>query len=189
MSKRKKWGGICKNKFPIPNRTIIFLGAIALYWVWLFYMTQPATDKNTYCCEEEIISVEVLAIDYRGTDKLVLHASDEFYLLDFPWRDHRKTQIYADNLLSTDEKVTISIWKHFPRYIFFVPRNSLFCVLQATEVRTSSDVLWAVDEHNEFQRTERIAGIIGGAIVTSLIGIFEYYTWIIDCFPQRKRKK
>ena len=47
-----------KRHIKAPLSVILTL-LLLFYWIWMFYATQPATERNTYTCSEKITNIEI----------------------------------------------------------------------------------------------------------------------------------
>jgi len=151
------------------------------YWAWLFYMTQSATEANTYKRCETIIDVEIRLASHRGSDKLYIISQNQCYMLDTGWRNKDKSYELAENLIFGGQDCTITIWKHIPKSLFDIRENSVQ-VYQVVDLRNDSVIYWDIESHNNYQKTERIAGIIAGAFFSVLAVAF-----VILCLLSRSR--
>lgn len=166
------------------NKVLMRISLVAtilglFYWVWMFYVTQPATDSNTYHRSETITDVELQLAHHRGSDKLYLISADYCYLLDTGWRNREKTSQLAESILSSGESVSITIWEHIPKQVFDIYGKS-FKVYQAVDVISGEDTYWDVVVHNDYQRTERISGIIAGIFLSVVVVALHFLRLKID---------
>jgi len=170
------------------GRNVFLIGGLAalfvlLYWVWLFYMTQPATERNTYKCSEAIIDVEIYLAPHRGSDKLYMISQNHCYMIDTGWRNENKSNELAENILSGGENHIITLWKHIPKSLVDARGNGVW-VYQAVDVRDNEEIYWNIESHNSFQKSERIVGIVTGAFLSVVTVIFD----LLFCCPLRKKK-
>lgn len=164
---RKK---VNKRRVPI---SLIALFLLLVYWVGLFYMTQPATDLNTSQLEEYIVDVEITYAYHRGTDKLYIYSGENCYMLDTGWSNEAKSNKLAEKLLSSEEKITVTFWEHFPN-IFSSRTENFLSVKQVTDLRSDKSVYWNIENHNSYQQRGRIAGAIAGAFFSAFAFVVFY---------------
>ena len=145
---------------------------VMFYWAWLFYMTEPATGANTYKCCETIIDVEIHLASHRGSDKLYIMSPNHCYMLNIGWRNENKSYELAENILSGDQNYTITVWKHISKSLFDIRGNSVQ-VHQVADMRNDGDIYWNIEDHNNFQKSERIAGVIAGIFLSVITVIFD----------------
>lgn len=168
---------------------------LLFFWAWLFYTTQPATEENTYQRCETILDVEVHLAHHGGRDELYLISQNHRYMLDTTWRNENKSYKLAETILSGNRNYTITVWEHFPRHLFEIIRGKSIQVYQVTDLRNGENIYWNIADHNSLQRSERIAGIIGGILFFSdvVIAIIVFDIWISDfygiCSGRRRRKR
>lgn len=162
---------------------------LLFYWVWLFYMTQPATQANTIVESQKIIDVEISLSTHRGTDKLFVLSQERWYFLDTGWQDSSKTHALARDILSHSEESTLTVWKHVPKSLFHIRENGIQ-VYEIADIRNGDNIIWEIENHNDFQKSERIFGILGGVFLTVVV-IFWDYIAILGSkkIKIRKRKK
>ena len=153
---------------------------VLIYWLWLFAVTPAATEDNTYTRQEMIVDVEVHLDTNRGTDKLVIHTDKNSYLLDLQSSSDEYAKKFASVLRSTDSKMTLTIWEHFPKSLLNPPIKQFLQKKQVVDIRCGEDVYWDVSDHNAYLKRERTAGIIAGGIFSSIIlGLTGFFGWLL----------
>ena len=167
-------------KISLPLTSAIWSVLVLLWWVWLFCVTQPATAVNTYNCQTESITVEAKFAAHRGTDKLYISTENgTTYMLDTMWRNDNKTKALAERILSADKPITMTVWEHYPKWILDSP-DTLWSVKQVVNLSNRDNVYWEIAEHNKYQKSERIFGIVIGVFLTAFVGCFDYLVCISD---------
>ena len=172
MKKSKK-----TSKLMIISGMITLL--VLLYWIWLFYMTQPATEANTYHRNETITDIDVRLAYHRGSDKLYLISTDHCYMLDTGWQNKNKTYELAEKILANDQRISVTVWKHLPRNLFDINRKG-FEVYQVVALRNKTSIYWDFTNHNDYQRTERIVGTIAGIFLSVVVVTFDLFCVVAD---------
>ena len=159
-----------KITLPLTGAFCSFL--VLLWWVWMFCVTQPATSVNTYNCQAESITVEAKFAAHRGTDKLyIITENGTTYMLDTTWQNTNKTKGLAERIQSAQTPVTMTVWEHYPKWIFDSP-DAFWSVKQVVNLSNRDNVYWEIEEHNKYQKSERFFGIIGGVFLSIItIGI------------------
>lgn len=174
---------ILNNKFVLISWLLVFL--LLFYWGWLFYITQPATLSNTYIKYEKVIGIETRLAHHRGIDKLFVISEENSYLLNTGWRDENKTTALAEDILDNANDCTLIIWEHIPKNFFEIQGNDVK-VYQVIDLRNSSNVFIDIENHNNFQKTERIAGIIAGVFLTTIVATFNFFVF---CSTRKSRPR
>ena len=147
---------------------------LALYWIWLLYITQPATENNTYKFSKPITDIEINLAYHRGTDKLYIISQDHCYMIDTGWRNEEKSSTLAQSILADEQKYTITVWDHAPKSLFDIKGNNV-SVRQVVDLRNDGNVYWNISNHNNYQRTERITGVILGVFFSAITAIFDFF--------------
>lgn len=152
-------------------------------------MTQPATPKNTSIQKEKIVDVEIYLSTHRGNDKLFVLSQERWYILEPGWQNGSKTRNLAKEILSHSEESTLTVWKHIPKSLFHIKENEIQ-VYQIVDLRSEDNIVWGIESHNDFQRSERVFGIIGGVFLSVVVGFFDYLLILgSKKIKIRKRKK
>ena len=149
---------------------------VVLFWVWLFYVTQPATESNTYKIDEKIEDIEIRFASHRGSDKLYLLSQNHCYMLDTGWSNKDKTNELASAILSSDDFM-VTVWKHLPKSLFEMKGNSVY-VYQVVDLRNNRNIYWDITTHNIFQRSERIVGTVIAILLSIITTIFDVFVFL-----------
>ena len=149
---------------------------VVFFWAWLFYVTQPAKECNTYKTHEIIEDVEVRFASHRGSDKLYLLSQDHCYMLDTGWINKDKTNELVTSILSSED-FTITVWRHLPKSLLEIKGNSVY-VYQVTDLRSYRNIYWDITTHNAFQRSERVAGIAIAILLSLIITVFDVFVFL-----------
>lgn len=185
-----------KNSIQIKAKRILKKGLIAFliiyYWIWMFYITQPATDKNTYKQDVFIQDIEInYAIFSKGKDSINIITDDDSYLLFMDWRNEEKTNAFVEKLLFDKSEISITVWKHLPATISNVTKNKS-SVLQIIDLRTEDNIYFDIADFSKSQTIERFCGTIGGVFLTFVVLIFnnlELFFKLLGKINLRKNKK
>ena len=157
----------------------------------MFHVTQPATERNTYICSEKITNVEITFAYHRGNDKLYIYTESGYYMLCPSWRNETKSTQLAEKILSDNQPFTLTVWKHFPQYLFDLKTFDV-SLRQVVDLKSNTDVYWSVDKHNKYQKRERIAGVIAGIFFSVFVigvDILEFYIGGYDRYRKKKQKE
>jgi len=158
-----------KQKSNKPILIVVFLTLLVLfYWSWMFYMTQRATEVNTYSCCEKIIDVKINFAHHRGNDKLYIITENHSYMLDTGWRNENKSYKLSKNILSTNQNCTLTVWRHFPKSLFDFKKSNVH-LYQVVDLRNDTDIYWDITNHNSIQKKERTFGILGGIFLSIIV--------------------
>lgn len=178
-----------KAKKILKKSLIAFL--VIYYWIWMLYTTQPATDSNTYKQEVFIQDFEISYAYHRGNDRINIISNDNSYILVANWRNKNKTDSFIKELLTENDEVSITVWKHTSPTIPSFIKNG-FNVLQIVDIRTENNIYFNIADYNNSQAIERICGVIGGAFLTLVILIFnnlEFVSKMLGKIKSGKNKK
>lgn len=160
---------------------IVFTLLVLFYWVCMFYVTQSATQSNTYKCSEKIVDVEIKYAHHRGNDKLyIITEKNDVYMLNMGWRNENKSYELAKKILYSNKNCTLTVWKRFGIDLFSIfglgEINLQLC--KVVDLRNDTDIYWDIENHNSFQKSERVFGIIGGVFLSIIaIGIDVLVIW------------
>lgn len=168
-----------KKRIRFDKATLIFCLVnilLLLYWIWMFYMTQTATSANTYQTNEVIVDVKIHPFIHRGTSKIYLYTNDNRYMIEAAKRTNDECYDLADKILSSDEKLTLTVWEHVPKSIFHSSHNMLK-VKQIVVLQIGNEIYFDIPEHNEYQKEQRIYGVIAGIFLTVTIVPFSVLMW------------
>lgn len=177
-----------KTKLKLCWICLLSVLSLLLYWVWLLNVTQSATSNNTYQCQESEYAVEIRLAYHRGSDKLFILTQNGRYMLDTGWANENKTNELAERLRAANQPVTLTVWEHFPKWIFDLDAGS-FKVRQIVDIRNNSNVFWDIDEHNSYQQNERISGMVVGVVFSPIIMLFVFINWIATKRRRCRNKK
>lgn len=150
---------------------------IVFYWLWLFYVTQQATELNTYTYSEKILSIEISPAFHRGNDKLYIQTSNHYCMLDTGWRNMNKSNELATIILLNDQNSIIRLWKRIPKNFAEINKNGLE-VWQVVDIRINESTYWDILDHNDFQKSERISGIVIGIFLSFVVCFFDWLVWL-----------
>ena len=139
----------------------------------MFYITQSATSFNTHKSIETILDIEIRPGSNTRSDKLYITSASGCYMLDTRWHDEHASYELKKDLLSINDQCSITVWGHIIRSIFDIKGNPIF-VYQIVDIRTQNKVYWAIEDHNSFQLSERIIGIVMGFVISGIIGIYVF---------------
>lgn len=177
-----------KNKARKILKKSLIAFLIIYYWIWMLYTTQPATDNNTYKQAVFIQDIEINYAYHRGNDRINIISNDNSYILVANWRNENKTNTFVEELLTENDKVSITVWKHIPPTIPSFIKNG-FSVLQIVDLRAENNIYFDIVEYNSSQTIERICGIIGGFFLTLVILIFNNLEFVFKLFGKIKSGK
>ncbi len=181
-----------KKTTQIKAKKILKKGLIAFliiyYWIWMFYTTQPATDSNTYKQDVFIHDIEISYAYRRGNDRINIISSDNSYILFTNWRNKNKTNTFIEELLSENDEVSITVWKHTPITIRSLVENGIY-VLQIVDIRTEKNIYFDVADYNSNQKIERICGVIAGVFLTLVVLVFNNLELVFKLLGKIKLKK
>lgn len=149
---------------------------VAFFWAWLFYVTQPATECNTYKTHEIIEDIEIRFASHRGSDKLYFLSRNHCYMLDTGWSNKDKTNELAKSILPSKE-FTVTVWKHLPKSILDTKGKSVY-VYQVTDLRSYQTIYWDITTHNAFQKSERMVGIAIAILLSLIIAVFDVFVFL-----------
>ena len=98
--------------------TILSLFLTLVLCFWILYITQPMTKENTYETHIRVMEVSTNCANHRGTDLIFVTTEDDCYIVDTTWRNEIETEKLAEIIRSLSGSVKISVWEHFPKYLF-----------------------------------------------------------------------
>ena len=173
-----------KKRINLLLVSVFITAGMVVYWVWMFHVTQSATSYNTYYRQEKISEIKIRAASHRGNDKLYVFTQSNHYMLDTGWQNQAKSKELANSILSTNDPITVTVWKHFPKW-FRDPPGVSWKVEQIVDLRSDSDIYWDILKHNEFQQRERVFGIVFGVIISMIIVLFDF----IVCHGTIRRRR
>ena len=107
------------------------------------------------------------------------------------WRNETKSTQLAEKILSDNQPFTLTVWKHFPQYLFDLKTFDV-SLRQVVDLKSNTDVYWSVDKHNKYQKRERIAGVIAGIFFSVFVigvDILEFYIGGYDRYRKKKQKE
>ena len=174
-----------KIKLQSPQkRALLSLLGVVLFLVFFrgmgLYVTMPATEDNTYSVDVKVEDVEaylptVPGRSYLATKKLKIYTDSESYTLDIgvrnePYNGKEIALGVKNDLLSRQGEFEFIVWEHFVLDPFF-PREKLFWVKQVVGIKQGSDVIWDIEQHNEYHRIWREDVVISRISCISLLFI------------------
>lgn len=160
MKKRKE-----KNGY-FNFQTVFLIFVICYIWIWAFYTTQPATEKNTYVCTTQIVDVEIHNRSSRGEyDEVHLKSKEQYFVLVTNWCDNDKTQALANRILSEESSFTLTVWEHFALTPFDT-RNGKWKICQIANLCSGTENYWDVESFNYWQKNDRIIAMVVATLVS-----------------------
>ena len=153
MSKSKE------KKKRIGKKMIAFLPLILclLYLVWMLYNTQYASESNTY--KTNVSFTEYNTIEWGHSDYLYLN--DDTYMMFFGFNKNKESvEVLGEDLVSASGEVEITVWERYPRWVIDAIKSDSFRVSQLVDARDNTTVYYDISEHNSFQHSERVFGLI-----------------------------
>ena len=158
-----------RQKFYKAILLFCFVNALLLmFWMWILYITQTATSANTYQTDEIIIDVEVPPIIHRENATIFLYTNDNRYMIEAPMRSFDECSELADKIASSNEELKLTVWEHTPKAILQSSYKTLM-VKQVVFLQSADEVYFDISEHNEYQKSERICGVIACIFFTLII--------------------
>jgi len=158
MKKRKE-----KNR-SLNFQTVFIIFALCYIWIWAFYTTQLATEKNTYVCTTQITDVEIYD-SIRGYDEVHLKSKEQYFVLVTNWYDNEKTQALANRILSEESPFTLTVWEYFALTPFGI-RDGKWKISQVVNLCSDTSNYWDINNHNHEQKIDRIIAIVVAIIVS-----------------------
>ncbi len=147
------------KKKRIGKKIIAYLLLILclLYLVWMLYITQYATDSNTY--KTNVSFTESNTIGWGHTDYLYLN--DDTYMMFFGSnKNPESVKVLGEDLVSASGEVEITVWERYPRWFIDAVKSDNLKVKQIVDIRDNTTVYYDISEHNSFQHSERVSGLI-----------------------------
>lgn len=163
-----------RKKYKLTHVGCLAIFLLLVYWVWMFYSTQSATEQNTYKCSETVIDIDIRLASHRGSDKLYIVTEHNRYMLDTGWRNKIKSHDLAKNILARDQDYEMIVWKHIPKHLSEAKATGLQ-VYQVVDLKCDEYTYWDITSHNSFQKVERITGIIAGVFLSIVTTTFNFF--------------
>ena len=133
-----------------------------------------------------ISDVEIIKAYHRGTDKLLLFIENECYLLDTGMRSEDRTLNLAKEIKNCDRPVELTVWEHIPKSLSDMLNTSSVSVKQIVDLRTEAETYFDIEDHNAYQRREKLSGLFGGLWVIAIVLVFLYF-WNMDAIKKLQK--
>lgn len=197
MKKKKRETSNGLKRERVIREITIVACLLALFWAWMLYSTRPATEENTYRCQETVTSAvaDEDTVRHGKSFDVIVYADDRCYVVDLcgTANNHKSAEALARRFATETEEVSLMVWKRplflwgIFDYMYYHPVRQLY-ELQIVEATCGEETLWSLENHNAYQREQRVLAYICGGIISLLVGGWEVLNWKIF-YPRRRKKK
>lgn len=164
---------------------VVYAIPVLFLIVSMFYITQPATEANTYVANENIIDVKFEPTGKGGGQILYIITANKRYMLDTGWNGANEDYELAENILSSNQQFSITVWKKFNPHISVIFGPEIW-TYQIVGLRDHTNVYWDIDHHNKYQKSERIAAVIASVLL--LLAYAWLFIWMCPRSGTKKKK-